>query len=64
MRNLPHEDGINIQELTKELGRLKEDLSDHETYTKVGEEQLLMWVEEIESIKKVINNILRTVRGN
>lgn len=64
MNNLPEEDGINIRELAKELGHLKLDLSTPEIYASVGEEQLLLWIEEIESIKKVINHILRTVQGN
>lgn len=64
MRNLPEEDGINIRELAKELGQIKLDLSTPEIYASVGEEQLLLWIEEVESIKKVINHILRTVRGN
>lgn len=64
MRNLPHEDEVNVKSLTNELKLLKEDLGNPEIYAKAGEEQLTMWLEEIESIKKVINQILRTVRGN
>jgi hypothetical protein len=64
MNNLPHEDQVSIKALTGELKLLKDDLSNPLVYNEVGEAQLLLWVEEIESIKKVINTILRNARGD
>lgn len=53
------EDAINYRSLKDEQKRLKEDMSDMSICSQTSESQLLLWVEELQSINTVINALLR-----